>query len=536
MNNEKNRLGIMIDNSRNAVMNIDTVKRIIDLISLMGYDYLMLYTEDTYEVNNQPYFGHLRGRYSKVELKEIDYYAKNHNIELIPCIQTLAHLNGLMRWNNYLKLRDCRDILCIDDERTYELIEDMFSTLRDCFSSKYVNIGMDEAEFTGLGEYRKRFGECDRNEMFLRHIKRVSDIAIKYGFKCYMWSDMFSKLLSELKGGDVSLIKDKIPDNVELIYWDYYSKDKNHYDKMIKEHKKLSDGFIFAGGGWTWTGFAPHNTFALKTNIASYGSLHENGIKNSFITLWGDDGGECSRLSTLPVLYYVSQISRGNFDEEKIKKGFFEAFHIPFDDFMMTELPDTPNCDGEFFYNPDKFMLYNDLFLGPFDCAANSSDAKRYGLCAEKLSAFTDNKEFGYIFNTLKCLCDVLYVKYEAGLKVRKAYKENDRDKLKELTETYDVLLNKVEIFYRAFEYQWMRENKPQGFDIQDIRLGGLKQRIIHCRDRLSRYINGEIDRIEELDEEVLDAAGNINPSHKANFVSNWELSATSNVISHRML
>ena len=91
---EFKRFGTMIDCSRNSVMNVDSVKRWIDLTSDMGYNSLMLYTEDTYELDNQPYFGYMRGRYSKNELKEIDAYAVSHGMELMPCIQTLAHLNA----------------------------------------------------------------------------------------------------------------------------------------------------------------------------------------------------------------------------------------------------------------------------------------------------------------------------------------------------------------------------------------------------------------------------------------------------------
>lgn len=67
---------VMIDNSRNAVMNMTTAKKMIDCLAKMGFNSLMLYTEDTYEVDGHPYFGYLRGRYSKEELKELDAYAK----------------------------------------------------------------------------------------------------------------------------------------------------------------------------------------------------------------------------------------------------------------------------------------------------------------------------------------------------------------------------------------------------------------------------------------------------------------------------
>ena len=57
-------LGVMIDCSRNAVMNVESVKKYASVIKKMGYNTLMLYTEDTFEIPEQPLFGHLRGRYS----------------------------------------------------------------------------------------------------------------------------------------------------------------------------------------------------------------------------------------------------------------------------------------------------------------------------------------------------------------------------------------------------------------------------------------------------------------------------------------
>ena len=102
--NAFNRLGVMLDCSRMAVMNLPTLKKWIDIMADLGYNTLMLYTEDTYEVDNQPYFGYLRGRYSKEELREIDSYAFEKGIELIPAIQTLAHLNNIFRWRPYRQI------------------------------------------------------------------------------------------------------------------------------------------------------------------------------------------------------------------------------------------------------------------------------------------------------------------------------------------------------------------------------------------------------------------------------------------------
>src|SRR5690554_4580463 len=69
-----NDLCYMVDCSRNAVPKVDTIKKLIRMLAVMGYDSLQLYTEDTFEVINEPYFGYLRGKYTKEELKDIDNY------------------------------------------------------------------------------------------------------------------------------------------------------------------------------------------------------------------------------------------------------------------------------------------------------------------------------------------------------------------------------------------------------------------------------------------------------------------------------
>ena len=62
--------GVMIDCSRNGVMKPTQVMRLIDALAKMGYNMLELYTEDTYEVEEEPYFGYLRGRYTGEEIRQ----------------------------------------------------------------------------------------------------------------------------------------------------------------------------------------------------------------------------------------------------------------------------------------------------------------------------------------------------------------------------------------------------------------------------------------------------------------------------------
>jgi hypothetical protein len=185
--------GLMLDCSRNAVYSMDAVKRLIRIGALLGYNFLHLYTEDTYEVTDEPYFGYMRGRYTKEEIKELDAYAKEYGVELVPCIQTLAHLNSIFRWPAYAPINDTRDILLLEDERTYALIEKIFQTIAECFTSRRGNVGMDEAELVSRGKFYDINGPKNRFEIMRKHVAKVMEIADKYGFQCMMWSDMYFK-------------------------------------------------------------------------------------------------------------------------------------------------------------------------------------------------------------------------------------------------------------------------------------------------------------------------------------------------------
>jgi sugar phosphate isomerase/epimerase len=48
-------------------------------------------------------------------------------------------------------------ILLADEPRTYELIEHMFTTLSECFTTRKIHVGMDEAHMLGRGKHLDKF-------------------------------------------------------------------------------------------------------------------------------------------------------------------------------------------------------------------------------------------------------------------------------------------------------------------------------------------------------------------------------------------
>lgn len=524
----------MLDCSRNAVMSIQAIKKYVKLLSKMGYNTLMLYTEDTYEVDNQPLFGYMRGRYSKAEMKEIDNYCFELGIEVVPCIQTLAHMDCLLKWQTeYDDIKDCNDILLIDEEKTYKLIEDMFRTLSECFHSRKIHIGMDEAWMVGLGKYKERFGDKNKFEIISGHLDKVCKIADKYGYQTMVWHDMFCKFAIGtdkyyFEDGDYDLSQMELgakmlPENACIVYWDYYKTEYKDYDRIIKICKKFNRDIYFAGGAWTWRGFPPDNDFSIKTTEPAIKACIDNDIKDVIITIWGDDGGECSPYAVLPSLMYSAEAYRGNFDMESIKAKFKEITGADFDAFLILDKINTPGGKHKIENNPNKYLLYNDLFTGLSDHLCVEADEKYYKDLANEIKNACGKGEYGYIFDTMEKMAEVLSIKVNLGNRTRQAYVSKDMKELKKIVDDYDEVIKRMEVFHKVFEKQWFTDNKPFGFDIQDIRHGGIIQRIKSCKNRLIDFINGNISEIPELDEKILDK----------DCVWSWARSVSPNVISH---
>ena len=198
---------------------------------------------------------------------------------------------------------------------------------------------MDEAHLLGRGKYFDIHGNVNRVDILLAHLNRVCDIADKYNFEPMMWSDMFYRLANggayyaESSKFDES-IKEKIPQKLTIVYWDYYNLNKKTYDRMIKGHKQLSDKIAFGGGAWKWSGFAPHNYFSNKTTKLAIRACLDGGIKDVFMTMWGDNGAETSKRAVYPALFHAAQIAQGIDDvavmNENFKNifGLFQSFFI----------------------------------------------------------------------------------------------------------------------------------------------------------------------------------------------------------------
>lgn len=506
------RLGVMVDCSRNAVPRPETLKKLLQILSRMGYQTVQLYLEDVYQLDGYPYFGHGRGRYTKEELKEVDAFARQLGIELIPAIQTLAHLGQSLKWKAMKPLTDVGDILLIGAPETQALLEAMFRTLAECFTTRRVNIGMDEAHMLGLGRYLDQNGYENRMSLMLRHFKTVHAIARSYGFAPMMWSDMFFRLAA---GGEYyapectidPAVAHTIPADTSLIYWDYYSQDAGVYDRMLARHRELSPHIIFAGGAWKWSGFAPCNRFSIHLAGLAHTACVKHGVTEVLVTLWGDNGAECPLFAVLPSLACWAQLcwtGQARPDEtaallQAAAGGRWEDFLLP-DELVFT--PDNP-APGRMAVNATKTLLYEDLLTPLFSPALDLPAYEAHLRQTEQDLAAAENRAGRWrgLFTFYRALADALAHKAHVQQELHTAWQKKEKPALASLCiRDLPALRAAMERFSEAFRRQWLADNKAPGLDIFDLRIGGQLERIDSARRRLESWLAGETDTVEELE------------------------------------
>jgi hexosaminidase len=519
--------GGMFDVSRNAVLKTESIKYFLRKMAIMGLNMMMLYTEDIYTIEGEPYFGYMRGRYTHQELAECDDYASIFGIEMIPCIQTLAHLEQFLRWHTSKGLKDTRDVLLAGNERTYEFIEKMIKAITAPFRSKRIHIGMDEAHGLGLGKYLGENGYQDRFGIMIDHLKRVMKISEELGLKPMMWSDMFFRLASSETSTDANYdmnadipqkVIDNIPGGVQMVFWEYYNEDEEFYKAFIKKHKSFGSMPVFAGGIWTWQGPCTNYGRTFVNTNAALTACKNEGVSEVFATMWMDDGAENNFFTALLGLQlYAEHGFSKELDLEKLKKRVKFCTGVEFEDFMdLKYLDETPGSlpNNKDSANPSKYLLWQDILLGLFDKHAEGLDlALHYETLENKMKAHDEKyNDFRDVFKIGEKLCSVLKIKCDMGIRMKKSYLNGNRDELSVLvSEQLPDLYEKVKELKAAHRKQWFDTYKPFGWEVLDMRYGGLLSRIDTAMLRMKEYIHGETDRIEELEETRLYFDGCLN-------------------------
>lgn len=279
------RRGYMLDISRARIPTLETIKRKVDFLAELKYNELQLYMENfCYKFPHFPFVNEDYDCLTPEDMVELDRYCAERFIDLVPNQNCFGHMATWLQREEFAHLAVGdgtvkTGTLNILLDETFEFVQKLFDSVLPYFSSKYVNIGLDEAFGLGKFQLEEICREKGKAEVFMDWLNRISAwTKAKYGKTVMFWSDM----VYEAKDSFYRIPKDAIALN-----WGYDLIETALMDRRSRYLKENGIPFYVCPGTSTWCGITGRfdlMTFNLRTS-AEFGKNH--GAKGYLLTDWG---------------------------------------------------------------------------------------------------------------------------------------------------------------------------------------------------------------------------------------------------------
>ncbi len=193
--------GLLIDLARNW-HEPSIIKQIIMLCRWYKINYLQLHLTDnesfTFPTQAFPKLPTPNRHYTKDQLRELDRFARERGVTLVPeidvpghagqFVQLMPELFGIANWQK-------NDItINIGKEKVYKALDKILGEVADIFqTSPYIHIGADEATFTHFKEdpdvknYLKKNNLENVRELYRHFLVRMDEIVNKHGKQTIVW-------------------------------------------------------------------------------------------------------------------------------------------------------------------------------------------------------------------------------------------------------------------------------------------------------------------------------------------------------------
>ncbi|MFK7896947.1 MAG: glycoside hydrolase family 20 zincin-like fold domain-containing protein [Myxococcota bacterium] len=272
--------GIMLDVSRGRVPTQATLEALVDHCAQLRLNVLMLYIEHTFAFRRHPKIGEGASPLSAEAILSLDAYAAERGVELIPCLQSLGHMEHVLGLPEYTHLAESERRWSISPSRpeSYALLEDLYAEFLPLFRSKRFNVNCDEPFDLGRGQSTKRNPSKTPGRLFFDHIQRLEKLSRAHGKQLMIWADFAHQHPAEM---------DRLGKDVILLDWWYEA--KFDADRIRKLRRKGLEVWTCPGTS-AWNCLFPRVDNAVKnvTRWADAGRAH--GASGLLNTDWGDFG------------------------------------------------------------------------------------------------------------------------------------------------------------------------------------------------------------------------------------------------------
>jgi len=291
--------GVHDDISRGPVPTLEYMKQQIRTIAEYKLNLFALYIEHIFDYQNHPLIAPEEGALTAGEVRELVAYARRYYVTILPEQQAFGHLHHLLKYEVYDDLAETPHghVLAPVNERSYDLIRDLYGELVPLFPGPFLHIGADETWELGSGQSKAQAEAIGLGRLYLEHLRRVAEILKPYHKQLLFWGDIavrYPELLATL------------PKEMIAVPWAYDP--RPNFDALLSPFKSAGLEMIVAPGASNWNRIFPDLDAALMNirNLSrdgqKFGAL---GVLN---TTWDDDG-ESLFAMTWPALVFGAACS-----------------------------------------------------------------------------------------------------------------------------------------------------------------------------------------------------------------------------------
>lgn len=283
--------GYMLDISRCKVPTMESLKSLIDSLSLLRYNEFQLYMEHTFAFAGDERVWFDSSPLTPAEIMELDRYCRDRFIELVPNLNSFGHMERWLKLKEYRHLAECPkpwyyeawDMWCrttlTPGEDALAFIDRLYAEFLPNFTSKTMNIGCDETLELGQGRSKELCAERGLHRVYLDYLSALARLAGKHGRKVQFWGDI---ILHEPE------LIPEIPQGVTALAWGYEA--THPFETECAKFRDAGIPFYVCPGTSTWNSITGR-TANMLGNISSAARCgHAAGASGMLLTDWGDNG------------------------------------------------------------------------------------------------------------------------------------------------------------------------------------------------------------------------------------------------------
>ena len=354
----------------------------------------------------------------------------------------------------------------------------------------------------------------------------MAQIVEQMGLEPMIWSDMLFRIKGSTEGYAMDTARipqnfiDLIPSNIELVEAAYSARNIEKYQERMQAHIETGRKVWFAGAVHDWVGFCVNYYHSIAATEAAMIACKREGVRNVFCTTWGDDSPERDFFcDLLGFQLYAEHMYHENPEYTQVMERFDFCGNCSAQ--MILDIADIDNPHGYVatktliidasgtLVNPSKYLMWQDPIAGLFDLEAKKFDCKAHFLGQrDKLAAYQGQyPEFEKTLKFYISLCEMLARKADFGVRLMKAYEEKDTELLSSMvTQEIPAMLYQLEEVWLNNRTLWFERHQAFGLEVLERRYGALQLRLKTTAYRLTEYLEGRLDAIEELEEKRLPA------------------------------